>query len=325
MMVDRSKWAGKKNRGTPRFLTRDKGVDLRKQLALLESLGAIEKSTTSEYSQVHLVLKPDNGWRLSIDFKILNDATESMETWPLQNIHIMVDRMTRQRPRLYGKMNMTSGYFQTAIDERSRPFTAFITPTGLYQRCRLPMGLKGAASYFQRMMASKALAGMLYSIVELYLDDILVYASDEGEFIVRSRSVFDRFRQYNITLNPKKYSFGLEEVEFVGHILKPDGVKFSTEKREKVLDFPFPERQKHLKSFLRLVNYFRDHVEGLSTMVSLLNDMVNPYKKHIQITWTPQKERVSNQCKRRWCVLQALTHACSAPRFMYLEYHILDI
>ncbi len=84
-------------------------------------------------------------------------------------------------------------------------------------------GLKGAASYFQRMMASKVLAGMLYSIVELYLDGILVYASDESKFIVRLSSVFDRFNQYNITLNPKKCSFGLEVVEFVGHVLKPDG------------------------------------------------------------------------------------------------------
>jgi hypothetical protein len=25
------------------------------------------------------------------------------------------------------------------------------------------------------------------------------------------------------------------------------------------------------------------------------------------------------------CVLQALTHACSTPKFIYLEYHILDI
>jgi hypothetical protein len=106
------------------------------------------------------------------------------------------------------------------------------------------------------MRASKVLAGMLYSIVELYLDDILVYASDEDEFIVRLRSVFDRFRQYKITLNPKKCSFDLEEVEFVGHVLKPDGVSFSTEKQGKVLDFPFPEKQKYLKSFLG----FRDYV-----------------------------------------------------------------
>jgi hypothetical protein len=71
-----------------------------------------------------------------------------------------------------------------------------------------------------------------------------VYASDEGEFILRLRNVFNRFRQYNIiTLNPKKCSFGLEEMEFVGHVLKPDGVSFPTEKREKVLDFLFPEKK----------------------------------------------------------------------------------
>jgi hypothetical protein len=51
----------KRNRGAPRFLTRDKDVDLRKQIALLESLGVIEKSQAAEYSQVHLVRKPDNG------------------------------------------------------------------------------------------------------------------------------------------------------------------------------------------------------------------------------------------------------------------------
>jgi hypothetical protein len=170
---------------------------------------------------------------------VLQACMRAWWTQPFQNIPIMVDRVTRQRPRLYGKMDMTSGFFQAAIDERSRPFTAFITSSGLYQWCRLPMRLKGAASYFQRMMASKVLAGMLcYSIVELYLDDILVCSSDESEFIVRLRSVFDRFRQHNITLNPKKCSFGLEEVEFVGHVLKSDGVCFSAQKREKVPDFP---------------------------------------------------------------------------------------
>jgi hypothetical protein len=59
MKVALDKWKDKRNRLSPRFLTRDKDVDLRKQIALLESLSVIEKSTASEYSQVHLVRKPD--------------------------------------------------------------------------------------------------------------------------------------------------------------------------------------------------------------------------------------------------------------------------
>ncbi len=68
MKVDIDKWKDKRNRFSPLFLTRDKDADLRKQIALLETLGVIEKSTASEYSQVHLVRKPDQTWRLCIDF-----------------------------------------------------------------------------------------------------------------------------------------------------------------------------------------------------------------------------------------------------------------
>ncbi len=62
------------------------------------------------------------------------------------------------------------------------------------------MGLKGAAaSYFQRMMASISLTGLLYITVELYLDDVLVYATTEDEFTERLGKLFKRFRQHNIT------------------------------------------------------------------------------------------------------------------------------
>ncbi len=111
------------------------------------------------------------------------------------------------------------------------------------------MGLKGAASYFQRMMASKVIPGLLYIFVELYLDDVLVYATKDKEFLARLRVVLERFRQFNITLNPEKCYFGLAEVEFVGHVLKIDGICFSTEKRTKVLKFALPAKQKQLKSF----------------------------------------------------------------------------
>jgi hypothetical protein len=75
MKVDSDKYEDKRNRLSPRFLKRDKDADLRKQIALLKTSSVIEKSTASEYSQVHLVRKPDHTWRLCINFKNLNDAT----------------------------------------------------------------------------------------------------------------------------------------------------------------------------------------------------------------------------------------------------------
>ncbi len=71
-------------------------------------------------------------------------------------------------------------------------------------------------------------------------------------------------------------------------MLKTDGICFSTEKRTKVLDFALPAKQKQLKSFLGLVNYFRDHVQGLSHKVKPLNEIMIPYKKGTSIDWTPR-------------------------------------
>jgi hypothetical protein len=93
----------------------------------------------------------------------------------------------------------------------------------------------------------------------------------------------------------------------VGHVLKSDGVCFSTEKRTEVLDVELPVKQKQLKSFLGLVNYFRDHVQGLSLKVKPLNNIMIPYKKGTSIDWTPRLD----QCKTQ------LVHLCEGG-FCYI-------
>jgi hypothetical protein len=70
-------------------------------------------------------------------------------------------------------------------------------------------------------------------------------------------------------------------------VLTADGIHFSPEKRGKVLDFPLPEKQKQLKLFLGLVNYFRDHLDNLSALSKPLNDLATPYKRSSAIAWTP--------------------------------------
>ena len=53
--------------------------------------------------------------------------------------------------------------------------TAFVTSKGVFEWVRVPMGLKGAPSYFQREMSQTVLGGLIGYGVELYLDDCIVY------------------------------------------------------------------------------------------------------------------------------------------------------
>jgi hypothetical protein len=172
---------------------------------------------------------------------------------------------------------------------------------GVFQWNRVPMGVKPAANYFQRTMTQEVLPGLVYSCCEVYIDDVLVYGRDEDEYIGNLRLVFQRFREKKATINPEKCIFGADEVEFVGHVLDAEGATFSRTKFDSVVEFIKPSNMKELRSFVGLVNYFRDHIKNHSIITQPLQVMITegaktrmvrvPGKKPMQhIIWTPEAE-----------------------------------
>jgi len=120
----------------------------------------------------------------------LNARTGGLEGWHVPNILKVLERIV---PNI-----LTAGYHRTPLHEKSRDLSAFITADGLYQWTRVIMGLTGAGPYFQRSMASKVLAELIYRICELYIDDVLIHGPTEAEFLANLRSVFQRLRDHNM-------------------------------------------------------------------------------------------------------------------------------
>jgi hypothetical protein len=292
LKVDLEKWHSNKHRGPPRPQTKSKQREIEKQIAGLIKLKVVEPSTAAYYSQVHLVPKPTpDEWRFCLDYVKFNDCTEGIEGWPIPNIAHMLNRIGEKKPKIFGVMDMTSGYHQAPLSKSSQILSAFICFLGIFMWLRVPMGLKNAASYFQRVMATVVLAGILYIMCELYIDDVLVFGKDEESFVSNLRQVFTRLRKHRVTLNPKKCRLGMSQIEYVGHVISAEGVTFSKEKREKVLDFPLPKRMKELSGFLGLINYFRAHVSDMTERVKLLRQMVLKYDKNKSLIWTPEAEQ----------------------------------
>ena len=78
------------------------------------------------------------------------------------------------KPTVFGHLDVTAGYHQTQLDLVSRHLTAFMAMGGLYQWTRVAMGLKESGPYFQCGMSNTVLAGRVYQICELYIDDVLI-------------------------------------------------------------------------------------------------------------------------------------------------------
>ena len=289
LKVRAEEWEVPRNSRAPRAQPLMKQYAIAKFVEQARLDDVIEPCEAEFASQVLLIPKPNGSYRFCIDYRALNQATANIG-WPLPNIKQMLNRIGQHRPKYFGVMDLTQGFYQCPLDVESRDYSAFITYMGTYRWKRVPMGLKGAPSYFQRQMASKVLNGLLYRICELYIDDIILWGESEDSFVLNVREVLDRLGEYNVTLNPKKCRLGLAEVEYVGHTLNDKGMAFSDRKIRQVLDFALPHNLKTLQSFLGLANYMRDHVLHYDRITQPLYDLqtvLNRKKSVKTIEWTP--------------------------------------
>ena len=176
--VNQTEWRQPKNRMPPRVQSSIKQVEISKQINTLLEQGIIEKSPAEYYSQVLLTPKPGGEFRLCVDYRNLNDASESA-SHPIPNIKHMLNRIGDHRSSIYGVMDLTQGYHQDEVAKGTKVLLAFIVFCGIYQFLRLPFGPKKAPAHFQEQMASCVLLGLIYMICEVYLDDIIVHGKNK--------------------------------------------------------------------------------------------------------------------------------------------------
>ncbi len=189
------------------------------EITNMETAGIWEKVETSEW--VHplvTVPKPNDKVRVTTDLTALNKYVIP-DRYPLPNIKDLLLEISGAR--VFSKIDLTKAYYHVGLAEESRPLTSTLTPKGLYQYRRLPMGLKDSAAAFQRRVA-QTLHDCSGTIV--YIDDILVFGRTKMEHDERLRKVLQRLEEKDFRVNKGKCLFGVEEVNFLGHQLSVDGV-----------------------------------------------------------------------------------------------------
>ena len=130
--------------------------------------------------------------------------------------------------------DLAQGYLQLAMEERDIKRTAFrASSMGLYEFTRMLFRLSNAGSSFCHLM-EQCLGDQQFVTLLLYLDDIYIFAPTIDEMLDHIRLVFDRLKNFNLQIKPKKCQFFSTSMLFLGHVLSAKGISTNPEKVEKL-------------------------------------------------------------------------------------------
>ena len=94
-----------------------------------------------------------------------------------------------------------------------------------------------------------------------------------------------------------KCSFVKQRVEYLGHVITPEGISPNPDKVRVVQEFPTPINLKELRSFVGLANYYRRFVRGFSNIANPLNALT---KKNVPFFWTVACAEVFDKLSVPW-------------------------
>ncbi|KII70025.1 Retrovirus-related Pol polyprotein from transposon 17.6 [Thelohanellus kitauei] len=239
----------------------------------------IRKSSSPWCSPVLLVKKKDGTHRFCTDFRQLNKVIVK-DQYSLPNMDDMLDNLANSQ--YFTTLDLKSGYWQCALDEDSKPKTAFcpFPGAGLYEYNVLPFGLSNAPSTFQRLMDQ-----ILSEIADCdaYLDDIIIFSNSFEEHLKTLKSVLDRLKSAGLKLKLEKCKFAHSRLEYLGYLVTPEGIEAKNESIRAILEWETPKNQSDIRSFLGCCNYYHRFIKNMALIAGPLNQLL---RKDSDWVWT---------------------------------------
>jgi hypothetical protein len=209
--------------------------------------------------------------RVVLDFRAVN-LKSLPDRYCVKEVRECLDKVGKAKLAIFSTCDLTSGFWQQSLHDKSRQYTAFSVPGkgARYQWRVTPMGLQGSPAFFARLM-DFVMTGVKGII--MYIDDILVHSGDHAQHLKSLKKVLWRLRKYGLKLKVDKTIIGARTVQYLGYTLSGQGVTLSKDKLAAIKDFPMPTLPKAVREFLGLANYFRSLIPRFSQTADPLNAM----------------------------------------------------
>ena len=223
----------------------------------------IRPSKSPQTALVFFVEKKDGKKRMVQDYWYLNEWTIK-NNYPLPLISDILENIGTKK--LFTKMDLRWGYNNVRIKEGDEWKAVFTTLEGLFELTVMFFGLTNSPATFQAMMNELLRDLINMGKVAVFIDDVIVGTETEEGHDELVAEVIKRLEENDLYVKPEKCKWKVREVEFLGVVIGPEGIKMEKEKVKGVLEWLTPKCVKDVQKFLGLVNYYRRFIEEFVTI-----------------------------------------------------------
>lgn len=226
--------------------------------------------------------------RRTVDFQALNSHA-TRETHHTQSPFHQVRSIPQGKWKTV--FDAWNGYHSVALHPDDKHYTTFITPWGRYRYCSAPQGYIASGDGYSRRYDE--IVAEIPNKTKC-IDDALMWSDTVEESFYQAAHWLETCGRNGITLNPEKFKFCEEEVEFAGFSVTMDSVRPCMKYLRAIQEFPTPQNITDIRSWFGLVN----QVSYAFSMADCMLPFRELLKAGNTFTWNESLEEAFRKSKK---------------------------
>ncbi len=255
---------------------------LKREVERFCEIGVLKRVNRSQWAApTFLIPKKDGTVRFISDFRELNKRIKR-RPYPIPHIQDML--LNLEGFKYATSLDLNMGYYHLELDDDAKELCTIVLPFGKFEYQRTPMGLCNSPDIFQEKM-NELFQGL--DFVRAYIDDLLcITKGDLDDHLGKLDGILTRLGEAGLKINDKKSFFASGALEYLGYWITRDGIQPMKDKVQAIMNLDEPKTRKELRSFIGIVNYYRDMWIRRSHVLAPLAKLTS---KDVKWHWGPQQ------------------------------------
>ncbi|RMB89415.1 hypothetical protein DUI87_34206 [Hirundo rustica rustica] len=287
---------------------RDAVIPIHKMIRELESQGVVSKTHSPFNSPIWPVRKPDGEWRLTVDYRALNEVTPPLSAAVPDMLELQYE-LESKAAKWYATIDIANAFFSIPLAAECRPQFAFTWRGVQYTWNRLPQGWKHSPTICHGLIQAALEKGEAPEHLQ-YIDDIIVWGNTAMEVFEKGEKIIHILLKAGFAIKQSKVKGPAREIQFLGVKWQDGRRQIPTEVINKITAMSPPTSKKETQAFLGAIGFWRMHIPEYSQIVSPLYLVT---RKKNDFHWGPEQQQTFAQIKQEIAHAVALGPVRTGP------------